>query len=116
MLLDRATLDRIKACKNEGFPICLKDAVVQIFGEQVASVLLEKVEIKLGLGDGQTITSSQEIWKIYEETLEELGKGLGKDVSHVISFQSLKEMEAMGCVSCPLYQREATEKQTSANE
>jgi len=43
---------------------------------------------------------------IYDQILREIGRELGADVAQVIEFQSLKEMELMNCMLCPLYRRE----------
>jgi len=51
-------------------------------------------------------------WEIHDEVCNELARVLGKDVSEVIEFQSLREMESMKrCTLCPLYQREVTIRQ-----
>jgi hypothetical protein len=68
-------------------------------------MLIERILKRLDLS-GLDITSAEQIWKIYDDVLRELSKDLGTDVSEVIAFQTLKEMESMGCTSCPLYHRE----------
>jgi hypothetical protein len=106
-VLDEATISRIKDCKRHGFPICLEEALYEIFKESAGEVLIERIVNRLGLKE-QNITSSEVVWKIYDIVLTELTRDLGKDVSEVIEFQSIKEMESMvGCTHCPLYQREA---------
>ena len=109
-VLDEATINRIKDCKRHGFPICLEEALAHIFKETAGEDLIERVIDRIGLRQ-QNITSSEEIWKIYDRALEELAKELGKDVSEVIEYQSLLEMESMeGCKHCPLYLREAMKR------
>jgi hypothetical protein len=99
-------VQRIRDCKRHGFPICLEEAFLRIFHEEQGEVLINRYIEKLRLRF-QNVESAEEIWRIYDQVLLEVAKELGKDVSQVIVFQSLREMEMMkGCVSCPLYQRE----------
>ncbi|HYB04618.1 MAG TPA: hypothetical protein VED17_09150 [Nitrososphaerales archaeon] len=106
-VLDPLTVQRIRDCKRHGFPICLEEAFLRIFHEERGQALLNRYVKKLSLRF-QNVESAEEIWGIYDQVLVEVAKDLGKDVSQVIGFQSLREMEMMkGCVSCPLYQREA---------
>jgi len=108
-VLDEATVSRIKDCKSHGFPICLEQSLSRIFKESAGEMLLERIVKRLGLGE-RNITSADQIWKIYDEILSELAKDMGADVSDVIAFQSLKEMESIGCTSCPLYHREVMKR------
>ena len=48
---------------------------------------------------------------IYDQVLRELARELGTEVSQVIEFQSLEEMQTMGCMLCPLYQDEVIKVQ-----
>ena len=73
-------------------------------------MLIQRIVKKIGLGE-QNVTSAEQIWRFYDEILCELASDMGKDVSEVIRFQSLKEMESIGCTSCPLYQREVMKRQ-----
>jgi len=110
-VLDDATVSRIKECKNHGFPICLQESFSEIFREASGQILIEQIVAKLPLREG-SITSASQIWMIYDQVLEDLAKALGKDVSEVIRFQSLRKMESMkGCTLCPLYQREISKRQ-----
>jgi hypothetical protein len=105
-VLDSETILRIKDCKRHGFPICLEEAFSHIFREQQSELLINRYVEKLHLRL-QNIESAEQIWKIYDLVLLEAAEELGKDVSQVIEFQSLKEMEKMkGCASCPLYRRQ----------
>lgn len=45
---------------------------------------------------------------IYDQILCDFAIEIGADVSQVIEFQALNEMESMNCMLCPLYQREVT--------
>jgi len=70
---------------------------------------MERIAKRLNLRELQ-FTSANKLWEIYDKAIQEFAKELGKDVSQVIEFQSLKEMESMkGCKLCPLYQRKVTE-------
>jgi hypothetical protein len=103
--LDETTVQRIKECKRHGFPICLEEALLHIFQEREAELLISRSTEKLKLGP-KLIQSANQIFTIYDEMLLGFDEDLGKDVSQVVEFQSLKEMELMkGCMSCPLYQR-----------
>ncbi len=106
--LDETTIQRIKDCKRHGFPICLEEAILRIFLEEQGELLINRYIEKLAIGS-RPIESAELIWETYDQVLRELGKELGEDVSQVIEYQSIKEMEAMrGCLSCPLYRRRAT--------
>ncbi len=109
--LDESTISRIKACKRHGFPICLEESIIQIFKESAGEKMIGRIVQRLSLTE-QNITSAEQIWKIYDRVLNELAKDLGKDVSEVIAYQSLKEMESMkGCMLCPRHQREVAKGQ-----
>lgn len=105
MELDQETITRIKDCKLHGFPICLEVALSFIFKESAGEAILEKVIGKLGLRE-QDVDSAAQVWETYDAVLKELTKMLGQDVSRIVEFQSLREMESMsGCVNCPLHRR-----------
>jgi len=108
-VLDEATIVRIKDCKRHGFPICLEKSLSRIFKESAGEMLIERIVKRLGLTE-RDITSADQIWTLYDKILIELAKDMGSDVSDVIGFQCLKEMESMGCTSCPLYQREVVKR------
>ncbi len=73
---------------------------------------LESIMNRLHLRQ-QYVTSANQVWKVYDDVLTELARVLGKDVSEVIEFQSIREMESMkGCTLCPLYQREICKPQS----
>jgi hypothetical protein len=95
---------RIKECKTHGFPICLEATLSRIFKEGAGEQLIGRIVDRLDLRN-QRITSSEQVWKIYENVLLALSKTLGEDVARVIQFESGREMEAMGCSNCPLYRR-----------
>jgi hypothetical protein len=104
-VLDSETIHRIKDCKRYGFPICLEEAFSQIFHEEQSELLVNRYVEKLRLRL-HNVESAEQVWKVYDLVLLEMAKELGEDVSRVIEFQSLKEMEKMkGCTSCPLYRR-----------
>jgi hypothetical protein len=110
-VLDEVTISRIKNCKRHAFPICLEESLAEILKGPSGEVLLERIVIKLGVGE-RKITSAEQIWVIYGQVLDELATLLGKDVSEVLRFQSVKKMEMMqGCMYCPLYQREISKRQ-----
>jgi len=109
-VLEQETVGRIKECKRQGFPVCLDKALSHIFKEPSTEMLMGKITRALNLGQ-HDITSALELWDIYDAALDELARVLGKDVSQVIEFQSVLEMESMiGCTNCPLYKRESNDK------
>ena len=67
---------------------------------------MEKIIEKLELGEMHGPITSEQIWAIYYQVVRELARELATDVSQVVEFQALDEMEFMGCMSCPLYQHQ----------
>jgi len=84
--------------------MCLEATLSRIFKEAAGEQLILRIVDRLDLRN-QRITSSEQVWKIYEDVLLELSKSLGEDVAKVIWFQNIQEMQAMGCSNCPLYRR-----------
>ena len=85
--------------------MCLNETLLKIFGESgkesigriIAAETLQET----------SISSQKDIWKLYDEFLARTASRFGIDVSQVIRFESLKEMELMFCTKCPLYGRKS---------
>ena len=105
--LDHLTIERLKACKQAQFPLCLDRALINFFKDKEAIVSLAN---KAGFGAGQA-SSSQDIWNIYLRFLSSLRKEIDADAVAVIESQSIKEMESMECLQCPLYKMESDRRQ-----
>ena len=93
----------MKACKREEFPICLNESLLRMFGKDGkrrldAIVMNETFE-------NSPVNSHSDIWSLYEKYLERAGNILGDDVGKVIEFESVKEMEALFCTRCPLFEK-----------
>ena len=103
-------MSRIRECKREGFPQCLEVSLLRIFRQCSEDAAVERISQRLhSLGKGNPpvgACSASQVWMIYDQILREIGRELGADVAQVIEFQSLKEMELMNCMLCPLYRRE----------
>jgi len=111
-ILNEGTLGRIQDCKTPGFPQCLEASLFKIFRFSEQQGLIENLVKKLELEQrGDQRSTEEQIWTLYDQVLRELGRELGPDVSQVIEFQSLVEMETMGCMLCPLYQGEVIQIQ-----
>ncbi|MCL4540242.1 MAG: hypothetical protein M1378_11715 [Bacteroidetes bacterium] len=104
--LDNQMIERFKACKEAQFPICLDHAVTKIFGNKE---LMLSVAEKAGF-KATNVSSTQDVWDLYLRLGNSWEKKLGNSVTAVIEFQSLKEMESMGCTKCPLYEMELEKK------
>lgn len=104
--LDRHTIERFNDCKEAKFPICLDRAVTKIFGNKELMVsIAEKAGFK-----SPHVSSPQDVWALYTKLGSSWEKVLGNSVTAVIGFESLKEMEAMCCTKCPLYEIELERK------
>ena len=100
---DEETLEKMRACKKAEFPICLNESLLRMFGANGKKRLDAMVMNEIF--DYRQISSPKDIWKLYEEYLKHIANILGEDVSQVIEFESLKEMESMFCTKCPLYEK-----------
>lgn len=104
--LDHKTIEKFKACKEAKFPICLDHAVNEIFGDK--ELMLSLAE-KAGF-EKKDIMSAEDVWNLYLKLGDSWAKTLGKSVTAVIEYESLKEMEKIGCTKCPLYEIELDRK------
>ncbi len=108
-LLEEKTLaiTRLEECKRKGFPICLKASLFRIFNESSGQFLLDGIlnNIDSEKSEHHPLTARQ-VWMIYDQIICDFAIETGTEVSQVIEFQALNEMETMNCLLCPLYQRE----------
>lgn len=102
--IDKITTDQMKACTRSQTPLCLDGAMKKMFGQSYQDLLLSIAE-RSGY-DRRDISSPRDVWTKYFDLMESWAKGMGKDVAHVLEFQTLQEMEKMPCGSCPLYEME----------
>jgi len=102
---DEATVKKFRACKKEGFPICLRTALTHMFGDHGQSPL-DRIVMKEGFENPDPQASYDKIWDIYDKYLQSTARILGDDVAMVIGFQGLQQMKSMCCTKCPLYERE----------
>lgn len=105
--LDEETISRIKDCKRRGFPICLEESFLVIFKDTAGKAIVERIIKRLGLSY-HDVDSGRQVWETYDLVLKEISIEMGEDLSKVLEYQSIREMESMpGCTGCPLYRREA---------
>ncbi len=104
---DELESNRLNECKKEGFPLCLKASLFRIFNESSGQFLLERIlrSIDLRKREHHPLTA-REVWMIYDRIVCDFAIEIGTDMSQVIEFEALNEMESMNCLLCPLYQRE----------
>lgn len=95
------TPERMRACIKEGYPACLNDAVIHMFGEYGRNRLNHIV--MNGIFADSSVESTKDVGSLYEKFVERAGDILGKDVADVIVFESLKQMEEKLCTKCPLF-------------
>ena len=104
--LDHETIEKFRACKEAQFPICLDKAVSKIFGnKELMLSIAEKTGFKT-----ENISSVQDVWNLYLKLGSAWAKEMGNSVTAVIEFQTVKEMESLGCTKCPLYEIELERK------
>jgi hypothetical protein len=103
-------MSRIRECRREGFPQCLEVSLFRIFRQCSEDASVERIAHSLHTVEkGKTpvrACSASQVWMIYDQVLRDIARELGADVAQVAEFQSLKEMESMNCMLCPLYRRE----------
>jgi hypothetical protein len=100
---DEATLEKMKQCTKVEFPICLSEAMLKMFGVR-GKKSLDSIVMNETFENTQ-ISSAKDIWNLYEKYIERAANLLGDDVAQVIEFETLKEMKAMLCTKCPLFER-----------
>lgn len=110
--LNEETLEKMRACTKAEFPICLDKALCRMFGAHGRHTL-DSI-LKKDKFEKNAINSPKDIWKLYERYIVGLANRLGSDVSHVIEFESLSQMESMLCTKCPLYEMELEKLKISA--
>ena len=100
---DEDALEKMRACKKAEFPICLRESLIRMFGEN-GKKRLDSI-ITNETFESEPITSTKDIWKLYERYIERISNVMGVDVGKVIEFESVREMESMFCTKCPLFEK-----------
>ncbi len=103
--LDPKTLERIGACKHAGFPLCLRSSFVSVFqdydeGQMVAIAKKDESHVM------PKVDKPDDVWDLYLTVLSGLSKEMGYDVVARVESQVLKEIEALECTECPIYEVE----------
>lgn len=98
------TVDQMKACTRSQTPMCLDSAMGKMFGQDNKNIL-RRIAERVGY-EQSSVSSPRDVWKMYFDLMQSWAKAMGKDVSEVLEFQSLKEMKQMSCNTCPLYEIE----------
>ena len=97
------TVYRFSNCKKAGFPICLNNALKEIFHN-------DDMIMNIAKGAGfkeRKVQSTRDIWGIYLDFLSALQKTFEKDASSVIEFKVLEKIQLMKCYRCPVYELES---------
>jgi hypothetical protein len=101
---DEKTLEKVRACKRAGFPICLDRGLNNMFGAR-GKHTLDSIVMNETF-EYTEIFSPKDIWRLYERYIERTANLLGDDVAQVIEFESVIEMRSELCTKCPLYRME----------
>jgi hypothetical protein len=104
-LFDKETLAQMKACTRAKFPQCLDEALLKIFGKS-SRKSMNRIIADTTIQD-TSISSAKDIWNLYDEYLARTADRFGIDVTQVIRFETLRQMELMFCTKCPLYEKKA---------
>jgi hypothetical protein len=107
--MDSRIAERIRACKEEQFPLCLKHAIENIFTDSEPILMIER---RMGFENDKPVASSEEVWQKYLDFLASLEEPLGRDVVAVIEYRILQEIEKMQCQKCPIYELELGRSKT----
>ena len=94
---------RLEACKENGYPICLEAALVDTYGENWR---MKRIVEEDRVVTSYESESPRKIWKIYVHSVSQWDKDLGKEKTLEIETKALKEMEALQCQKCPMYEFE----------
>lgn len=106
---EESEISRLKDCKKEAFPLCLKASLFRIFSQSSEESLLDKILSKTDSNNcGYHLLTAREVWMIYDRIMSDFAIEIGVNVEQVIELQVLNEMESMNCLLCPLYRREVT--------
>ncbi len=99
------TTEVILSCVESGFPICLSEGLLRIFGSEGKKVLDRMVMNRTS--EPTQIDSQTEICNMYERYIGHLTKILGESTTKVIELESFKLMQDAPCAKCPLYERQS---------
>ena len=91
------------ACCEAGFPLCLDDALTAMFGNNGKNVPISVV--KRIHGRLPPAKTPKEVWALFESYVKSWRKSIGNDSTEVIEYQVKKQIELMGCIECPVYQK-----------
>jgi hypothetical protein len=111
-VVNEKTVEQLKECKQSRFPACLEHAITEIFSDKrLIVVAAENAGFKT-----QGVNTYHDVWEIYLNFLSSLNDAMGKDVGIVIESKTLEDIEAMGCVQCPIYKMETQRKKENYSE
>jgi len=105
--LEGATLERMQACVNEEFPLCLEFSLQEMLDEK-GKKALEAIARKHGIET--KVQSPKDVWDLYQAYMKFFEQSLGDSVTRVIALHALGKMESMQCTKCPLYGLEVWKK------
>lgn len=97
-------LGQIPSCVESGFPICLSEGLLKVFGAE-GKKCLDAVVMKSTFEQPKA-ASQKDICDLYARYTKRLSTIIGESPSQVIKYESFKLMESKLCTKCPLYQEE----------
>ena len=95
---------RKRDCVKDHKPICLEKALELIFGIEGADGVKHIAEKEFE-HVSETIDTPTKVWALYACYIGSLERKIGKSSTFVIESEVQKQIESMGCTSCPIYQR-----------
>ena len=92
----------MRACKEAKFPICLDRSMLRMFGPK-GKKSIESIVMNEEL-ENMAISTPKDVWHLYDKFIEEVGELYGDDISGLVEYGCMREMESMFCMKCPLYE------------
>ena len=102
--LDEATIERMRACVTEEFPLCLKNTLNELLGP-TGREALDSIIRESGFQKPNVITP-KDVWALYQSYVKMSARKLGESTTDVIGIASVRKMEEMNCQLCPIYEGE----------
>lgn len=103
------TTEEIQVCVESGFPICLSEGLLRIFGSE-GKKILDTIVMNRTSGPDR-VASGKAICDLYAEYLGHLTSIFGESTMKVIEIESFKSMRHMSCTKCSMCELEHNRKE-----
>lgn len=107
-------LEQGTACIGAGFPICLSEGLITVFGAD-GKKFLDTVVMK-GAYEHIQVASQKDICDLYSSYMKRLASIIGESPAMVIQFESFKLMKSAFCEKCPLNEEELERRKLSSSD